>query len=56
MGVSLTVGDAEQFAVRCVHVTRCHVVPLRRPVDRGVVLDVQLLNNTIGFMSPNTNV
>lgn len=40
----LTVGDGQQGAVRCVHVARSHVVPLRRPVDRGVVLDVKLLH------------
>lgn len=40
----LTVGDGQQGAVRCVHVARSHVVPLRRPVDRGVVLNVKLLH------------
>lgn len=41
----LTVGESEQCAVRCVHVTCCHVVPLSRPVDAGIVLDIKLLQN-----------
>lgn len=40
----LTVGDGQQGAVRCVHVARSHVVPLRRPVDGGVVLNIKLLH------------
>lgn len=39
----LTVGDGEQGAVRCVYVTSCYIVPLSRPVDGGVVLDIKLL-------------
>lgn len=30
--------------MRCVQVARGHVVPLGRPVDGGVVLDVKLLH------------
>lgn len=30
--------------MRCVQVTGSHVVPLRRPVDGGVVLNVKLLH------------
>lgn len=41
----LTVGDGEQCAVRCVHVTCCHIVPLSRPVNGGIVLDIKLLEN-----------
>lgn len=41
---ALTVGEGQQGAVRCVHVARSHVVPLRRPVDGAVVLRVKLLH------------
>lgn len=41
----LTVGNGKQCAVRCVHVTRCHIVPLSRPVNGGIVLDIKLLEN-----------
>lgn len=40
---ALTVGDGQQCAVRCVHVARGHIVPLSRPVNGGVVLNVKLL-------------
>lgn len=40
----LTVGDGEQRAVRCVHVTFCYIVSLCRPVNSGIVLDIKLLN------------
>jgi len=40
---ALTVGSPQQPAVRGVHVTGGHVVPLGWPVDAGVVLHVQLL-------------
>lgn len=29
--------------MRCVHVTCCYVVPLCRPVNRGIVLNIKLL-------------
>lgn len=41
----LTVDDGEQCAVRCVHVACCHVVPLIRPINGGIVLDIKLLGN-----------
>lgn len=41
----LTVGDSQQCAVWCVHVTSCHVVPLSRPINGGIVLDIKLLEN-----------
>lgn len=40
----LTVGDAEQRAVRRVHVTFGYIVSLRRPVNSGIVLKIKLLN------------
>lgn len=40
----LTVGDGEQRAVRCVHVTFCYIVSLCRPVNSGIVLNIKLLN------------
>lgn len=39
----LTVSDGQQCAVRCVHVASGHIVPLSRPVNGGVVLNVKLL-------------
>jgi len=41
----LTVGDGEQRAVRCVQITRRHIVPLSWPVNGGIVLDIQLLGH-----------
>ena len=38
-----TVGKVEQAAVGGVHVTGCYVVPLGRPADAVIVLDVELL-------------
>lgn len=43
-GVLLTVGDGEQRAVRCVHVTFCYIVSLCRPANSSIVLNIKLLN------------
>lgn len=40
---ALTIGNPQQPAVRGVHITGSHVVPLGWPVYAGVVLHIQLL-------------
>lgn len=40
---ALTIGNPQQPAVRGVHITGSHIVPLGWPVYAGVVLHVQLL-------------
>lgn len=52
----LTVGDGEQCAVRCVHVTCCHIVPLSRPVNGGIVLDIKLLKTKSNTYDAYINV
>lgn len=43
VNTTLTIGKVQQPAVRGVHITGSHIVPLGWPVYAGVVLHVQLL-------------